>query len=328
MNTTVKSFISPHISGYLEFRRSLGFKSGQDLFQLRVFDRYLVENGISGFREIDPRFVDELIAASLQAKRPHTVEAHIQILQNFFSFLERRSVISKNPFANARRIRKLYFSPYVFSDAEVERILTSFTVDVSRAKSWTQFVPRIGRYSIIFLIARCGLRISEACQVKVSDVDFKNQTLFIEKTKFYKDRLIPVSAEVLGVLENYLAVRAKIPGHGDSESLFISFYRRSYSRKTTGHYFLLKMKELGLYRESIRRGDVVFGTPCPHSLRHSFAVRTVRRWYASGLQVDKISDTLATYLGHADFDYTRLYLKDLSRAPAPLLIRIEYNERL
>lgn len=323
----LKSIISPYVSEYLAFRRGLGFKAEQEMYQLRVFDRHLAEKGVRSLDEIDTEFVSALTAASLQTKRPNTVGGHLAMLEDFFDYLRRRSLSAENPFAGRGKLRQLYFSPYVFSDSEVDKILTSFAADASDSAQWTYFAPRVGRHAILFLMAKCGLRISEACKIKLADVDFEQKTIFIEKTKFYKDRLIPVSGEVLAVINNYLAVRCHITGRDHSESLFVSFYKRCYSRKTVGYFFYHKMNALGIYREPRIKGNIIFGAPCPHSLRHSFAVRIVRRWYADGLPVDKISDTLATYMGHSYFDYTRLYLKDLSRDPSPLIIRVGLHDR-
>lgn len=321
-----ESIIRPFVPGYIEFRKSLGFKTEQDPYQLNVFEQYLLNMKIASLSQIDSEFVMRLTAHHLQTKGPSTVRAHLKILEHFFEYLERKSLATINPFIDLMRIRPRYFSPYVFSDTEIERILDSIALDVATSKRWSHFLPRLSRYSILFFMARCGLRVSEACRIKVRDVNFKDKTVFIEKTKFYKDRLIPVSSAVLKVFENYLAVRSNMPGHDQSEFLFQSFYRRKYNRKTIGHFFHLKMKELGIYRAPSIKGHIVFGTPCPHSLRHSFAVRTVRRWYKEGLAIDKIADTLATYMGHSCFDYTRIYLKDLSRNPAPLIIHFKYHD--
>ncbi len=176
-------------------------------------------------------------------------------------------------------------------------------------------------------MARCGLRISEVCRLKIDDVNFAGKTIFIEKTKFYKDRLIPVSSDVMQVLRNCLAVRPSIDGWSRSKYLFVSFCNRQYSRQTVGYFFRLKMKELGFYRVPYLKGQMVFGAPCPHSLRHSFALLTVRRWYKEGLAVDEIGDTLATYMGHSCFAFTQIYLKDLSRDPGPLVIHMKSHEQ-
>ena len=63
------------------------------------------------------------------------------------------------------------------------------------------------------LLARCGLRISEPLRLKLNDYRFDEKTIYIEKTKFKKDRLIPLPQSVAIELENYLAARRCLPGN-------------------------------------------------------------------------------------------------------------------
>jgi len=322
-----KSIIRPYVQDYLRFRKRLGFSAHQDPFQLNVFERYLNEKNVTSFDQINSDFVMDLTQHHLKTKSPHTVTAHLIILNNFFLYLQRQSLVDSNPFTDRISIRENYFSPYVFSDQQMNLIMKSFAADVRRATDWRRFVQRIARYSIIFIQAHCGLRISEACNIKFHNVNLVNKTLFIEKTKFYKDRLLPISNRVLGVIKNYLSVRNHILGNEDSEFLFLSYSKKRYSRKTLGYFFNLKMIELGIYQKPYTKGNIVFGSPSTHSLRHSFAVRVVRRWHKQGLPIDKIADTLATYMGHAEFNYTQTYLKDLTRNPEPLIIYRNFHER-
>jgi integrase len=53
------------------------------------------------------------------------------------------------------------------------------------------------------LLYCCGLRISEAINLKISDVDFENGVLLIKNSKFGKDRLIPVSAPLADMFVRY-----------------------------------------------------------------------------------------------------------------------------
>ena len=76
---------------------------------------------------------------------------------------------------------------------------------------------------------------------------------------------------------------------------------------------------MGIYRKATLRGDTVFGSPSPHSLRHAFAVRTVRRWQKEGRSIDQIADTLMTYMGHVSLKATQVYLKALSLDPGILI---------
>ena len=84
---------------------------------------------------------------------------------------------------------------------------------------------------------------------------------------------------------NYMEVRKLHRVSGESEYLFLSLKENGghYLRHTLEQQFREKMHELGIWRESYTRGDTVFGSPTPHSLRHAFAVRTIRRWQAMGL---------------------------------------------
>jgi integrase len=72
-------------------------------------------------------------------------------------------------------------------------------------------------------------------------------------------------------------------------------------------------------RFSISQSRAAFFQAEDDTLRHAFAVRTVRRWQAIGLPINQIADTLATYMGHAEFASTQVYLKALSRGPGDLI---------
>jgi integrase/recombinase XerD len=226
-----------------------------------------------------------------------------------------------NPLSDRIGFRGLYFSPYVFSNDEVKRVLQSFSADTSKCKSWGYFLPRLSRYCVFLIIAHCGLRISEACRLRVKDIRVKEGALWIEKTKFRKDRMIPISRVVMREIQNYIEVRNHHPKSSTAEYLFLNHKGSPYSRKTLGHFFHLKMRELRIYRSPFIRGTTVFGSPSPHSLRHSFAVRTVRQWQANNFPIDQISDTLATYMGHSAFSYTQVYLKTLSTEPGILIFK-------
>lgn len=48
--------------------------------------------------------------------------------------------------------------------------------------------------------------------------------------------------------------------------------------------------------------------PCLHSLRHSFAVGTLLRWYRQGINPNSRLFQLATFMGHVDLTSTAVYL--------------------
>ena len=64
------------------------------------------------------------------------------------------------------------------------------------------------------LLARCGLRISEPLRLKVRDFRADERTIYIRKTKFRKDRLIPIPMDVANHLSDYLSLRNDLAAGG------------------------------------------------------------------------------------------------------------------
>jgi len=54
---------------------------------------------------------------------------------------------------------------------------------------------------------------------------------------------------------------------------------------------------------------MTFGSPVPHSLRHSYAINTLNRIKARGISPQQALPVLATYMGHRKYQYTAAYLK-------------------
>ena len=66
---------------------------------------------------------------------------------------------------------------------------------------------------------------------------------------------------------------------------------------------------MGLYRPKQVISNVTFGSPVPHSLRHSFAINTLNNIKARGESPQHALPVLATYMGHRKYQYTGAYLK-------------------
>jgi len=56
-------------------------------------------------------------------------------------------------------------------------------------------------------------------------------------------------------------------------------------------------------------GDMTFGKPVPHSLRHSFAINTLTQIKTRGQNPQHALPVLAAYMGHRKYQYTGAYLK-------------------
>lgn len=67
--------------------------------------------------------------------------------------------------------------------------------------------------------------------------------------------------------------------------------------------------------------------PCIHDLRHTFAVRRLLAWYASGVDIDRKMLALSTYLGHAGVEHTYWYLQAVPELMAITAERFEHFAR-
>jgi integrase len=160
-------------------------------------------------------------------------------------------------------------------------------------------------------MAHCGLRISEPFKIKDAHFHPDEQTLYIEKTKFNKDRLIPIPRDALINLKNFVSLRSTFIHH--APNLFFA-KQGPVSKGLVYKAFHKAVQDIGIDSPRQTIGNICFGQPRPHSLRHSFAVNTLKRACERGRLPENVLPVLAAYMGHTDYRYTMKYLKVLDAA--------------
>jgi integrase len=149
---------------------------------------------------------------------------------------------------------------------------------------------------LVGLLASTGLRSGEAGRLDLADVDLADGVLHIRKTKFRKDRLVPVHATTLAALRQYASHRDRVfPAPKDS-AFFLSSRGNRLSSAGLNIAFNAACKLASL--EALR----------PHDLRHRFAVTRLAAWHREQLDVQALLPLLATYLGHARYTDTAYYV--------------------
>ena len=152
------------------------------------------------------------------------------------------------------------------------------------------------------LLYCCGLRVSEATHLKVSDVDIEEGSLNIRKAKFGKERRVPVSQEIIGRLRAYSARVRSVTAAQDSVFL-PSPSGQELSRKTVYGNFRTFLWEAGISHGGPGKG------PRVHDLRHTYAVHCLKRWVEEGKDLSAYLPLLTAYLGHTHFRETSYYLR-------------------
>jgi integrase len=133
--------------------------------------------------------------------------------------------------------------------------------------------------------------------------------LYIQPSKFLKDRLIPISDRVCSNLNNLLSVRQALTDGSSSNLLFLQLPQgQPYHRNSVSAFFRETLRRLNIYRSVKDVQGVRHGSTHLHELRRAFAVHRLLGWYRQGAVIDAKLPLLATYMGHSYFGHTKTYL--------------------
>jgi integrase/recombinase XerD len=192
--------------------------------------------------------------------------------------------------------------PAVYKDDDIARLLAA------AARMRSRLGLRGRTYMTLFgLIAATGLRVSEALTLERADVDLERALLTIRRTKFGKNRLVPIHPTTANALKEYAVRRDATFCSLATRTFFVSEAGRRLSPDAARYAFARLSQRTGL-RPPMPRRKMGRG-PRIHDLRHRFAIQTLIKWYRDGRNVDREIPKLAAYLGHSSAEGTYWYIE-------------------
>jgi len=242
-------------------------------------------------------------------QEPRSVNTILTVTRVFFQFLVRKGIYAENPLQDVPFVPENPFFPFLYSRRQTDQLLQTAC---RRIRKTPQFYLRdLSIYIALVLMARCGLRISEPLRLLVSHYRYDDRTLYIHKTKFKKDRLIPLPLAVAAELENYLSARKVLLAGQCSPFLLVTPTLKPLTDDKIRMVFHQVLKDMDIDCPRRIIANAIFASPTPHSLRHSFAVNTLKCIKERGHNPQNALPILAAYLGHAEYKHTFKYLKFL-----------------
>jgi integrase/recombinase XerD len=303
MTMIFRSCFSQQMESYVHYRIALGYKNISALKScLKQLDRYLPETDVK--KALSPSFLLEF-KKSITGSHS-TVNNKLSIVRKFYDYLIRTEHAVFNPLQDIPPYKANAFIPFIFSKKETDAVLRAVLYQIRRDE--THFLKDMILYTAILLLARCGMRISEPCRLHLSHYRPSELTMYIEETKFSKDRLVAVPKSVANELNHYLAVR-KTFFDDDNPFLFPRKAGKSITPRHIYPVFYQAVASVGLNEPARVTGNMRFGAPRPHSLRHSFAVNTLKTIKERGKSPQQALPILSAYMGHSLYKYTAIYLK-------------------
>ena len=205
--------------------------------------------------------------------------------------------------------------PYLYTEQEVQHLLDAALQLPTRWPS-TPLRPWVF-HSLFGLLSVTGLRISEALDLQLDDVDLERAVLTIRVAKLDRSRLVPIHPTTRDVLAEYLQRRARFLGSRRSPYVFISNRGTRLDLGRVHKAFYAVSRLTGLRAPGASKG------PRLHDFRHRLAVEVLTRWYRSGEDPARRLSVLSTFLGHVDVNGTYWYLSGAPQLMAQAMARLE-----
>ncbi len=200
----------------------------------------------------------------------------ISAMRGFYKFLMIDGHIQNSPAEHLDTPRKGFYLPKFLNQTEIDLLLSA--PDVSTETG-------LRDRAILELMYACGLRVSEAVNVQMRDMDLDTGIL-TTTGKGSKTRRVPIGSSAIEWLGKYISARRRKEGI-DTENLFLTPSGRPITRQTIHLFIKTYAKTCGLEGVSA------------HTLRHSFATHLVQN--SADIR------TVQQMLGHADISTTQIY---------------------
>lgn len=244
------------------------------MIELESFARYIenLYNGPVYLEDVTVRDIEEYLH-ELKIRGSHASRRSrmVYILRSLYNFATRQELVDKNVAARVDSVKVQQLERTFLSDEEFEELVSVITNDVVKVLVYTLFMT--------------GLRIKEALDLTLEDVDFKTNVIHVKHGKGNKSRVVPIGEKLLPILRHYVNNIRKV---SESSNFFATKVSGQLSASMANKTIKQAVSRLGWNKK----------VTC-HVLRHSFASHLVRN-NVNIVRVQKL-------LGHASLKTTSIY---------------------
>jgi integrase/recombinase XerD len=297
------------VNEYLSMRRALGFKLHDAGRALADFVAFMERRHGS--------YITQPLALAW-AKRPSGVQAaewarRLSFVRLFARYRSATDPRTQIPPPGLLPYRPQRARPYLYTDHEIRDLLQAARrlPGNDELRPWTY-------YCLFGLLAVSGLRLGEARNLQLDDVDLDAAVLTIQGTKFGKSRLVPLHVSTCKALADYSARRERRwAARPASSYLFVNNCGNRLDYGQIHRTFYTLSRQIGL------RGPNDSHGPRLHDLRHRFATKAILRWYRNGEDAERRMPILSAYLGHVHCSDTYWYLNAMPELMREAMTRLE-----
>ena len=278
----LNEYIEEYIE-YCKFRKRLDKKTLKAYsIDLKQYDDFSHDSSC-----MSKNTLDQFITILHKQYKPKTVKRKIASLKAFFHYMEYQELIDENPFSKLDiHFREPKFLPKTIPFHSIQKFLSTLYKEKELAESEYQLHCSIRDIAVIELLFATGMRISELCSLKPSDIDLESKNILIYG-KGSKERILQLgNQEVISALILYQQTfQEDIAACG---YFFVNRLKHKLSDQSV-RFMINHYTELAGISQHIT----------PHMFRHSFATLM--------LEQDVDIRYIQQMLGHSSISTTEIY---------------------
>ena len=255
--------------------------------KLSAFRKFLVRiKKVQTLELVTGEEISYYINSKYSKNKINTFNCHARALRAFFNYLERDGYLLANPARNIKPKKVKKEKIDYFTIDQIRKLITSFDL---------RYKSELRNLLIVMILLDTGVRNSELVKIKLEDINYIEQSIYIYASKTNTFRTVYYSKETSRLLNVY---RREVLKGKEKGSLFVKFYSHTNepivdsSINTDMIYGLLRRKAIKIFGKDFRMN--------PHKFRHTFATHFV----INGGDPFSLRDLL----GHTNIETTKIYV--------------------
>ncbi|MCI5774852.1 MAG: tyrosine-type recombinase/integrase [Erysipelotrichaceae bacterium] len=243
---------------------------------LQDYIAYCQQQHVTTIQMIDHDFISQYLHGLARDYASASLERKANAIRTFHQFIAFKYDLH-DPSANIEVHKSQKALPIFCSLSEIEQIMNYFT-DTPKD---------ILDHALLEIIYGCGLRVSEVCNLSLSQVDLDTKILRV-LGKGQKERIVPIPDITNVILKKYLVLVRPLYAKKPSNDFFIN----AKGNHIRSEYIQTMLKYVC---EQVHITKHI----TPHKLRHTYATHLLE----NGCDLRSIQELL----GHADISTTQIY---------------------
>lgn len=232
--------------------------------------------GTEDLKKVDKKIIRNFIVSLSEKKiQKRSINRKLSSLRSFYLYLLKIGEIQVSPLETIPSLKFYAEKQIPISEEEMENL-----GEILESESGNSLEKLI-----IETLYQTGMRKSELCNILLEQVDFSKSEIFV-KGKGNKQRVVPISENLLKQMREYIAIRKF------NEDSGIYFFVRENGKKLSEKFvYSVVNRYLSLITLKKKKS--------PHILRHSFATHVLN----NGAEISKVKKIL----GHSSLASTQVY---------------------